>query len=79
MMQYYCLLLSAGGSGVSHSCTVFIIWLLIGLLVLMNRSLQQVLIGAVQPCLDCFVADFNSLQLSRRSHSVMGFLPRLVG
>ncbi|POO03764.1 hypothetical protein TorRG33x02_000680 [Trema orientale] len=49
------------------------------LLVLMNRSLPQVLIGAVQPCLDYFVADFNCLQLcrSRQCHGVFASLDRL--
>lgn len=54
--------------------------ILIDLLVLMNPSLGELLIGAVQACLDFVVADFNCLQQCRRKqqcHGVFAWFDRL--
>ncbi|CAB4266632.1 unnamed protein product [Prunus armeniaca] len=40
----------------------------------MNPPLGEMLIGAVQPCLDFVVADFKCLQHYRRKQSALGLL-----
>ncbi|KAF3446009.1 hypothetical protein FNV43_RR11187 [Rhamnella rubrinervis] len=62
----------AGGSGVPWCCIVFIIWDSYRSTCFDESSLREMLIEAVQPCLDFVVADFNCLQRCRRKQQCRG-------